>query len=57
MLVCWRTRAGMAERSSFQNRDELMLIRMVNNDPKITAAMMKANLTATGVHASRSMIT
>lgn len=37
--------------------EKICINRMVNNDPKITTAEMKANLTAIGAHVSKSTIT
>lgn len=37
--------------------DEPVLIRMVNNDPGVTTAAMKSNLTSIGFNASRPTIT
>lgn len=48
-------KSGHGRKKFFSEQDEWMLIRIVNNDPKIRSAMMKTNLIS--IRASRSMMT
>lgn len=50
-------KSGRGRKKLLTERVERRLIRMINNDPKITIPPMKANLTAVRVHASMSAIT